>query len=251
MDKQINKFFTCPINNTISQCLNERVLSSTFLGQNGSAIYKWKNAGILNDYKLSKGAMQKYSFIDTMWVNTIELLKSFGLSSTQIKKVKEQLLIKDDLGRYAYFESHLIKSIYYGKFHFIIIDKNIKVSVLDKESYEHQLSQEKYTIGIVINFKLLYDKFIEKLNNSGKSFGELFSLCQMELDFLSFFKRGDFKSIEILNKNGLSEIYKDAKVKSRIAIAEIIRESRYQSITIVRKDGSTSILCRVEKQSNN
>ena len=240
MDKLINDFFNDPINKDISKCINERVLSYTLTENTSSLIMKWIKAGIIDDTRTKEHPKHKFSLIETIWVNTIAELKSFGMTHEQIKKVRENLLIssKDLPVPYPYLEFHLINTILYGKPYFIIIDKKGEPTIVSVEMHNQLLClNEEIASHIIISLNGLFKTIIKRIDHSKKEFGELFSHSEAELELLAFVKNGEFKTIEITRKNGDVDKFNHSCIETNIQILSILNKGDYKKIDITQDDG--------------
>ena len=251
MNQTIKDFFSNEINEAISHTINEKVLSNQYTGTGARVMNLWIKDGLLDDDRSASQTRHKFSMVEALWVSIIEELRDIGLEKDKIRKVKSELLVSIEGvdSRYPYLEFHLISSILYKRPYFILIDKEGNSNIVGLENYIAILQTENLTGHIVFSLETLFQKLILKIDQSKWTFTEIFRLSKEELELLAFIRMNNFQTVKIVRRNGtIDRLEGVEKISSEKRIVDILNEGDYQNIELKQEDGRVVCIHRTVKR---
>ncbi len=248
----IKDFLKDPIHKSISETLNEKVLSNKYTDTAASTINTWINDGLMDNLRDGSRKWRRFSVIEAIWISIVIELRDFGFRKEAIKVTKDELLpsAEEFDTPYPYLEYHLITTILYKKPYFIVIDKDGHANILGYETYVNMLSIEDVpTSHVVISLGGLYGKLLNKIDRMKADFTQFFKLTNEELELLSFIKQNDFQTIKIARRNGeIDRLEGVERIDREKRIIDILNEGDYQNIELKQEDGKIVCIHRTIKK---
>lgn len=223
-------------------------------------INHWQKAGLLDESRQDSKGWRKYSLIDLLWIRIIVILREFGVSLQNLRKVKQDLLgeskpymlfskehgwmksiRKDHTLEYA-----IVEAILRQREFFIIIfqDFTCDVATTAEIAMSREVGATDCFIQISIN-PLLQALFPESDIRVNK---REFEVTDDELAVIAKLRTEDVESISIRKRDGKVYLIESKTLKDvRTPLKDILREGDFQTVEIHQKDGNIASIKQIKK----
>ena len=210
------------------------------LGISYRLINHWEQNGIIDVERGVDGkGWRKFSFMDQIWISLVVELRSFGISLENIKTIYNQIRTNDidcSPSIYPRLEFFIHYFINYKVPIKLIILKDYKVFICTKEELEATEKEDLLDSYISINLhkliQLVHNKSFYKPN-----YKEEIVLNEKELMLLNHIRNGNYKSINIVFKDGEMKILEKCMINNETEIHKILNKQKYSEIILNTEDG--------------
>jgi len=247
----VSEFFSDEVHASISQAINDRVLSTEFTSTTNRVFNIWIEDGLIDDNRPEGKRKRYFSLIETMWIGLVESLREIGYNKDKIRKIKKQLLcsVKGIETPHPFFEFYVIRTILYKVPFYIVVSMDGITNILSTESYISVFQKNEFAGHTVFPVGALFKHLLTKIDQSKWQFEELFSLSEQEIELLAFVKQNDFLSINIIRFNGeMIRLEGIERIASQKRIIDILNEGDYQNIELKQENGKVVSIQRTIKK---
>ncbi|MBI2270282.1 MAG: MerR family transcriptional regulator [Bacteroidetes bacterium] len=240
-----------PAAKDISFILNDRTKAIKTSVASYRQINSWDQYGLLDVIEREGSEWRKYSIMDALWLNIIYELRLLGYTIDQIKLVKESLAEGSKKVKYP------MPLLEYCTF--IALSSKLPVILMVfSDGSAMPIPYEEYKMNLInyglknhihIDMNEILQRFFPDKNISPVYPLEIY-LTYEEAELLSFIRMGEYERVEVRFKNKKMEIIEAVErldVSKRMV--DILKEQKYQSIEVIKKDDViVSIVRKVKKK---
>lgn len=236
--------------NKISLVLNSRERNIKLASVTYRQLNSWDDKELLTTERVEENSWRKFSIIDALWIKIIQELRSFGLSTEQIKVAKDSLAYGASKHRVAMpiLEFYIAFAIGNKMPVLLLVFKDGVAVPTNYTQYRvaQQLAELENHIQINLN-KLLQSLFPDVDLTANHNADLLPNVDEMEL--LAFLRIGNYEKVEIFYKGGKMQVLEGLeRLDADKLVMEAIREHSYQKIEVVVENGKTVALNRKVKK---
>jgi DNA-binding transcriptional MerR regulator len=203
-------------------------------------INHWEQNGIVDVERGIDGkGWRKFSFMDQIWIRLIGELRSFGISLENIKTIYNQIRTNDidySPSVYPRLEFFIYYFINYKVPIKLIILKDYKVFICTKEEIEAAEKEDLLDSYISINLHKLI-QFVLNKSFYKPNYKEEIVLNEKELVLLNHIRNGNYKSINIVFKDGKMKLLEKRMINNETEIHKILNKQKYSEIILKTEDG--------------
>lgn len=234
----------------ISKMLNDRIQPL----RNNIASYRqvnsWDEYGLL-DIDREGGEWRKFSIMDALWIHIIYELRCFGYTIDLIKKVKESLSHGSKEAKVAmpFLQCCTCLASTYKVPVVLLVFVDGSALPMPYEDYKMNVIGFGLKNHIRIDLNMMLQR-IFPIRNFTPIYPLDFYLSYEEAELLSFSRMGDYERIEVKFKNKKMEIIEGTeRIDVSKRIVDILKEKKFQSIELIKKDGRVvSIIRKIKKK---
>ncbi len=220
-----------------SSLLNKKRFAFTDLSASTrSSLPRWVASGILEE----GFSGSKFHPLTLIWLALVSDLEAFGVSTEKIKGCKEALFAPirvPDGSSYPALAYYMIHTLVYRTPIFIVLTQDAELLLLEQRQYFQELQKGGITNHLCLS---LHKEIADNLHSlyHPVAFGMLATLCKEELQILAIVRDGKYQSIRIAKKNGQVDLIEGVEHLSHTAdIAEILQNGSYQNLEIKQHNG--------------
>lgn len=208
------------------------------------SINYWDERGLFLSKREISDSWRQFSIVDVIWMRILQSLKSVGMQSDALFKLKEYIFaVKDKEGRYSEFEFWIYSAL---------ADKDISVIVLPDgrgiiaTPQDVELQQMAFGLGevfVTINFKQIVRSILVREDiKAGRRKDMLLKLDEDEIDLIHSIRLEDVDTVIAHIKEGKLDRIEMRKVEQNpellmAMVRQKLKESPNQTITIKKQDG--------------
>lgn len=213
-------------------------------------INHWTELGLIDDLRKDNQKWKEYSLIDLCWIRIILSLREMGLANETIKKAKKFLLPTTSSENHLHekFEYYVSISMM-GIKTFVVVFSDGEADLV--ASYELTKREQQSGLPSLGNFiRLDFNKIVFDVLGKGEELIPMdIDLKAKEIQLLLDVRQGKYKSIEVHMKNGeIVRFEKKANRDEKERIIEILKENKFQEITIKQQDGKIVSISQTVKE---
>ena len=253
LDKRVEEEYFQNVQRSFIELLSNPKLISELSGdkrireltQSSRVLNNWEKKGIIDSGREDKNQWRKFSTLEAIWLNLVDVLREFGLSLTAVAKIKSKLFDHEGSKviplQYALLHSILREPI------ILVIFSNGTVLLQPLEVYKEMIGKITYP-HIAVNVLDIAKKEFPHNSFESVSLNEKKELSEKELILLYYLRTGKYEWIKLRMKN--DEIYLiegQKKFNSKSRMTDIINNSEFQSIEIMTEDKEIKKISVTEK----
>lgn len=216
-----------------ARLLNERRFRIKNTGQTYRVINHWCELGLVPDQpKSRKRGWRSFSAIELAWINIVDVMRSFGLPLETIAKVRRKIFSRESRKQ---FEFYLMRGYEDLSYLIVFVDGDAELATQSElQSSQHHLGMANY---LSINLNRIMTKLTGLSGFSDKAAFALYPTAE-EIRLLILVQEGHYESITIHFREGKPErIDAMESVDASKRIIDILKEGKYQEITLKQQDG--------------
>lgn len=210
----------------------------------------WEALGIIDQRPEGKG-WRKYAFLDFVWLDIIQHLRSFGYPNEKIKVAYQWLTEggKISVAQQFFFIRYAVLAMGNKPVYVLVFkDGNIDFATFQEIRNSEMLGMLDNHISIHLNpliFKYHPNPVKKKLRPPIECYSETNT---EESQILNNIRSGNFESITIKMKDGkVTFIESEEHVNSSTRIIDILKQGNFQDIELKQRDGKVISLKRTLK----
>jgi hypothetical protein len=244
-------YFKNPAAKSISKMLNDLKNPIRSNVASSRQVNNWGSLGLIDDNRESVEEWRKYSVVEALWLNIIYELRCFGYTVNQIKLLKANLEKgKDKVNSVMPLLEYCTFLALSTKISMVLLVFNDGSAIpLPYEEYKANIVEHEFPNHIRIDLNEILQRFFPD-HNVRPQYPLEMSLSYEEAELLSFIRMGNYEKVEIRYKNKKIELIEAVeRMDTSQRITDILREQKYQSIEVIKKnDIIVSVIRKVKKK---
>ena len=154
----------------LQELLTQKVFKSNHLDfVTHRQIHHWKEIGLIDEHRAyaASGMKNSFNFYEVVWIKVIVEMRSFHISNTLIKKVKNLFFdLNDTDGRITAVAEKMIQEVIIEKkIKFLMVDEKQQVTTLDKNAYLQQIDTGITTSHFCLQMDIVISKMWDLFTN--------------------------------------------------------------------------------------
>ena len=214
-------------------------------------INHWENKGLLTFSRSTEKGWRKYSIVDIIWIQIISELRNFGFPLEKILKVKqnlEMLELKNISNQFPFLEFLIALAIVRKTPAFLLVFSNGEVEPVTYGEYKGLIDLFGIDNHIIISINDILRNLYPEEDMTPK-FEKSLELSEEEFDLLFTIRMENYEYIKIkLADNKIVTLEATENIDTEKRIGEILKENKFQDITIKKKNGKIVNINRTVKK---
>lgn len=248
---RVHGYFTNPEAKGVSAILNDKKSQIKTDVASYRQINSWDQYGLLDVIAREGSEWRKYSVMDALWLNIIYELRLLGYTVDQIRLVKESLSENSKVAKVSMplLEYCTMLALYGRMPVLLMVFSDGSAMPIPYEEYKMNIITHGLKNHIHIDINEILQRFFPEMDIR-PAYPLEFYLTYEEAELLSFIREGEYERVEVRFKNKKMEIIEAVErldVSKRMV--DILKEQKYQSIEVIKKDDViVSIVRKIKKK---
>ncbi len=244
-DESYIEYLYSDIGKKISKWLNQKTNKISDTGASYRTINHWCELGLVDDErKGSEQGWRVFSRLDLAWLRVIEQMRIFGLSLTMISDVHRSLFSSES--RRNLFQFYLTKGCSQSSYLLIFEDGNAELA--SQAELERSQGYGLIYNHLSIDLRPIWAR-VTGISISVEDNTESVRLSHEEIGLLLLVREGRYESVTVHFKNGKAEMLESKEaVTTQKRIVELLKDGAYQDIELKQQDGKIVSLKRTIKK---
>ncbi len=207
------------------------------------SINYWDERGLFLSKREITDSWRQFSIIDVVWMRILQALKSVGMQSDALFKLKEYIFaIKDEAGGYPEFEFWIYSAIADKDISVIVLPDGRGIIATPQDIELHQMAFGLGEVFVTINFKQIVRSILVREDiKAGRRKDMLLKLDEDEIDLIHSIRLEDVDTVIAHIKEGKLDRIEMRKVEQNpellmAMVRQKLKESPNQTITIKKQD---------------
>jgi DNA-binding transcriptional MerR regulator len=207
------------------------------------SINYWDERGLFLSKREINDSWRQFSIVDVVWMRILQSLKSVGMQSDALHKLKEYLFaVKDKQGRYAEFEFWIYSALGDRDISVVVLPDGRGIIATPQDVELHQMAFGLREVFVTVNFKQIVRSILVSEDvKAGMRKDVLVKLDKEEISLISSIRLEDVDTVIAHIKEGKLDRIEMRKVEQNPEllmemVRQKLKESPNQTVTIKKQD---------------